>query len=211
MSAALPHPSTGLKSLRSQPSDTQLARIKASVATTLNDHNMIAAIRAAVFMVEQDCPYFEEFDGNDFSGLHLLAFIGREPVATLRVRWFASFCKLERVCVLPKYRGQQIERVLLAHAYEIAARKGYRLMIAQIQARLWPLWSNVMVCSLREDREPFHFSGYEYLEIDIPLQPHPDALSHLSDPYMLIRPEGYWHQAGILDQPTENSRSTKVA
>ncbi|MGB3626241.1 MAG: GNAT family N-acetyltransferase, partial [Henriciella sp.] len=93
---------------------------------------MLTAIRAAIFMAEQDCPYHEEFDGNDFAGLHLLAFIGREPVGTLRVRWFAGFCKLERVGVLPKHRGQQIERVLLAHAYELAARKGYRLMMAQI-------------------------------------------------------------------------------
>ncbi|MEM5517583.1 GNAT family N-acetyltransferase [Henriciella sp. AS95] len=166
---------------------------------SLEELQQVFSIRAAVFMAEQSCPYREEFDGNDLSACHLLCAIDGEPVATLRLRWFASFGKVERVCVLPHARGQQLERIMLAHAFELAARKGYRLMTGQIQARLWPLWKRTVYCILRENRPSFSFSDYEYLEVDIQLPPHPHALTPLSDPYLLIRPEGNWDEKGVLE------------
>jgi GNAT superfamily N-acetyltransferase len=156
-------------------------------------------------MAEQNCPFDEEYDGNDLASLHLLAKFGNEPVGTLRLRWFADFGKIERVCILPGARGRHIERILLAHALQIAARKGYRLMIGQIQARLWPLWSRVLHCSLREDRGTFSFSDYEYLEIDIGVPAHPSPLHADSDPFLLIRPEGEWDRVGILEESAERS------
>jgi hypothetical protein len=66
----------------------------------LNDYMKVVAIRSSVFLAEQDCPYDEEFDHNDLSASHLIAYLRNEPVATLRIRWFASFAKIERVCVM---------------------------------------------------------------------------------------------------------------
>ncbi|WP_233355970.1 GNAT family N-acetyltransferase [Henriciella aquimarina] len=170
------------------------------VTRGFDDLQKVFAIRAAVFFAEQACPYDEEYDGNDLAGLHLLALQDDEPLATLRLRWFAGFGKIERVCILPKARGRYLDRVLLAHACELAARKGYRVMLGQIQARLWPLWSRVLKCQLREERPVFAFSGYDYREILIPLPRHPAALSPASDPHVLIRPEGDWDQPGILER-----------
>lgn len=197
--AGLPHPSIGAGVLRHAPGERHFSGATIIVARGLDDLQKVFAIRAAVFLAEQTCPYDEEYDGNDLTGMHLLAFQGREPVATLRLRWFAGFGKVERVCILPRARGRHLDRILLAHAFELAARKGYRLMIGQIQARLWPLWSRVLKCELREDRPAFAFSGYDYLEILIPVPAHPQALSPSSDPYVLIRPEGAWDARGILE------------
>ena len=56
----------------------------------------VFAIRAAVFMSEQDCPYEEEFDGNDFAAAtHILGFVNGEAAAVLRVRFFADFAKID--------------------------------------------------------------------------------------------------------------------
>lgn len=209
MSNTLPYPQVGCTALRKPPSDQRFSEVQVSPARSLDDLQKVFAIRAAVFMAEQSCPYDEEYDGNDLASLHLLACIGREPVGTLRLRWFADFGKIERVCILPAARARHIERVLLAHALEIAARKGYRLMIGQIQARLWPLWSRVLHCSLCEDRGMFSFSDFDYFEIHIPVPTHPDPLGPHSDPFVLIRPEGDWDREGVLDLSASRSDADK--
>ena len=195
----LPLPELGICALRAAPRPHNFDDVDVSVVRTLDDLQKVFAIRAAVFMVEQACPYVEEFDGNDLNGLHLLASIGGQPVGTLRLRWFSAFGKVERVCILRDARGRKVDRILLAHAFEIAAKKGYRLMLGQIQARLWPLWSRVLHCSLESDGQTFSFSGYEYLEIHIPLPAHESVLTPRTDPHVLIRPEGAWNSPGVLE------------
>jgi predicted GNAT family N-acyltransferase len=74
------------------------------VADCIEDMMKVFSIRAAVYIAEQECPYQEEFDGNDFSGSHLLGFVGDEPVGCLRIRYFADFAKLERLAVRKEYR-----------------------------------------------------------------------------------------------------------
>jgi predicted GNAT family N-acyltransferase len=116
-------------------------RYTARPVRSLDDYQKMVSIRAAVFMAEQACPYEEEFDGNDLWATHFLVFDGRDAVGTLRMRWFAGFAELERVVLLRGQRGRPARQVMLAEAFEYATRKGYRLMIAQMQARLWPVWS----------------------------------------------------------------------
>ena len=156
-------------------------------------------------MAEQACPYEEEFDGNDLCATHFLLFDRGRPVGTLRIRWFAGFAKLERIAVLPGERGRLGLRVLLAEAFELVARKGYRRMIGQIQARLWPVWSRTFKCRLLPGRAPFWFSDYEYREIEIFVPEHPDALTFEADPYQIIRPEGVWDTPGVLDASAERA------
>ncbi len=62
-------------------------------------------LRAAVFMGEQACPYWEEYDGNDYTASHLILYVDGEPAASMRVRWFAGFAKLERAIILKRYRS----------------------------------------------------------------------------------------------------------
>lgn len=84
-------------------------------------------------------------------------------------------------------------------------------MIAQIQARLWPLWSRLLKCRLREDRPGFVFSDYDYLEIDIPLPVHPRAIGPDADPYLMIRPEGAWDTEGVLELSARRSADQEKA
>ncbi|MBC8008111.1 MAG: hypothetical protein H7X76_08715, partial [Prolixibacteraceae bacterium] len=70
-----------------------------SVARTMEELSRVFAVRSAVYMAEQRCPYGEEFDGNDFSGTHLIGYVGDEPVGCLRIRYFAEFAKLERLAI----------------------------------------------------------------------------------------------------------------
>jgi predicted GNAT family N-acyltransferase len=104
--------------------------IEVSIVRTLDQLPQIFALRGIVYMGEQECPFEEEFDGNDLSGAtHLVARIGREPVGAIRIRWFAGFAKLERAAVLRRYRDSGVAHALWTASAAIAARKGYREML----------------------------------------------------------------------------------
>ena len=205
-------PEVGQAALQRAVPEAAWARYSARPVRTLDDFQMVTAVRAAVFMTEQDCPYEEEFDGNDLCATHFLLFDGRRPVGTLRVRWFADFAKLERIAILPVERGRMEGlRVLLAEMFELVARKGYRRMLGQIQARLWPVWSRTFKCRLLPGRAPFWFSDFEYREIEIDVPAHPRALRLETDPYMIIRPEGVWDTPGVLDASAGRSPGQEEA
>jgi len=196
--------------LRRVPPEAYL-EYSTEIVRTLDGFHQISAIRSAVFLSEQDCPYEEEFDGNDFCATHLLLKAKGRPVGTLRIRWFAEFAKLERIALLPCERGRVGLRVLLATGFEIVSRKGYERMIGQIQSRLWPVWSRTFKCRLSEGRPAFWFSDYEYREIEIPIPRHPLALRMQEDPYRIIRPEGAWDEPGVLETSVARSQSNEQA
>src|SRR6201990_1629250 len=75
------------------------------LASTSDEMLQCYALRAAVFMGEQQCPYWEEFDGNDYSASHLMLYVDGEPAASMRVRWFQGFAKLERATLLKRDRS----------------------------------------------------------------------------------------------------------
>ncbi|MEL6728442.1 MAG: GNAT family N-acetyltransferase [Pseudomonadota bacterium] len=184
-----------------KPLDPKLVEtFEIEMVRTLDSYQKVVAVRAMTFMGEQDCPYEEEYDGNDLCANHLLAYYKGQPVATLRMRWFAGFGKIERVSVLPAHRGSGVVKVMLGAAFEISARKGFRRMLAQIQTRLWPLWSKTLNCRMMDDHPNFHFSDFEYCEIEISIAAHPEAIRSTSDPLTMIRPEGDWDTPGVLDE-----------
>lgn len=183
--------------------DRRRLRSKADLVTidaarTLDDLMAVVSLRAIVYLGEQHCPFDEEFDGNDLNGTHLLARIGGEPVATMRMRWFADFMKIERVCVRPDHRGGPVVFQMVKYGLDLAARKGYRRVLGYIQVRLFRFWERFGFFE-RPGRERFMFSDYEYMEFEGKIEPHPDALSADSSPFVLMRPEGDWDRAGVLD------------
>ena len=189
----------GQSGLRKPLAQDMIDNFDIEVVRSFDAYQKVVAVRTLTFLGEQDCPYEEEFDGNDLCACHLLAHLNGQPIATLRLRWFAGFGKIERVCVLEAHRNSGVIKVLLAAACELSARKGFRRTTAQIQARLWPLWSKTLNCELIEDRPSFYFSDYEYKEMVISIAPHPQAIRMTSDPYVVIRPEGEWDTPGVLD------------
>jgi predicted GNAT family N-acyltransferase len=193
-------PDFGELSLTRPLTPEMLEAYAAGPVRTLEEYQQAMALRAAVYLAEQDCPYDEEYDGNDFSCTHFLVKAGGCPAGTCRVRWFAGFAKIERSTILPAFRGTPALRVLMAETCEVISRKGYRVALAQIQSRLWPVWSRVFRCRLVQGRENFAFSGFDYCEMEIPIAPHPQALTIRADPLQIIRPEGRWDEPGVLDR-----------
>ena len=89
-------------------------------------------MRAACFIGELDVPYSEEFDGHDFGATHVIAYVGDEPVGTVRVRWFQSFAMPERLAVIQRFRGHDIGQLLLERCRTLAESRGCNMLYTQV-------------------------------------------------------------------------------
>ena len=178
---------------------TREMRLETALASTPSEIAKVFAVRAAVFMAEQTCPYEEEFDGNDYAGAHVLGYVNGEAAAVLRIRYFADFVKLERLAVLPRFRRTLIAKNVVEHAIEICRRKGYKKMYGHAQKRLVSLWQRFGFVPMHKNT-PLVFSDHEYVEMLGEIAPHDSPLTPYSDPYVLIRPEGHWDMPGVLDR-----------
>ncbi len=185
------------------PAEVDDGRLMVDVCRTLPDLMQAMAVRTLVYMGEQDCPYDEEYDGNDFAGAtHLILRRNGEPIGTLRIRWFADFAKVERVAVRRQYRRGQATLMLIQAARRLAEKKNYRQILGYGQVRLIQFWEQYFDAQVREGRPAFVVSDHEYVEMLVTGVPPADALTLDSDPLVLLRPEGAWDDAGILDRST---------
>lgn len=175
------------------------------VVRTVEDFMRMVSIRSAIYIGEQECPYEEEFDGNDLSSTHLIGYAGKEPVGCIRIRYFADFAKIERLAVRKEYRSTRLSFQLVRAAIELCRMKGYCRLYGHAQKRLVNFWSRFGFRLFEGGRE-LVFSDFDYVEMVAEIEPHPDAVRIGVDPYKLIRPEGRWHRPGIL----ESSAARKV-
>jgi len=185
-----------------ESTDRAIARtgnISIRVVSSMSDLMQVVAIRAAAFLAEQNCPYDEEFEGNDFCALHLIGAINDEPAGCLRVRFFADFAKLERLAVRREFRRSRMAFELVHAAITLSRRKGYTRLYGHAQDRLVPFWKRFGGHPI-EPRRPLKFSDYSYTEMMMVTERDPQALSLESDPYVLIRPEGSWDEPGPLER-----------
>ena len=173
--------------------------LSVTLVRSIEDVMRVISIRSAVYMAEQECPYEEEFDGNDFSATHLLGYVGNEPAACLRIRYFADFVKMERLAVRREFRRTRLAFQVVKAGIELCRAKGYRRIYGHSQKRLMNFWSRFGFRPLEGGRE-FVFSDFDYVEVALDITPHPQAIRIGADPYVMIRPEGRWHLPGILER-----------
>ncbi len=95
------------------------------------------ALRHDVFCREQGVPEYEELDGRDSDGIHLVAVVGDELLGTCRLLQVGSTVQFSRLAVRADARRHGIATALLALAdAETRAVGGRRLVLhAQTYAR----------------------------------------------------------------------------
>ena len=76
-------------------------------------------LRRVVFIEEQGVSEADEVDGLDGEALHLLAFLGDNPVGTARLLLKGPGGKIGRVCVLPEARGTGLGAALIRAALAV--------------------------------------------------------------------------------------------
>lgn len=174
--------------------------IDVSVVRSIDELFCVSSIRARVYQNEQNCPYSEEFDGNDVSGAtHLLAKKNGEPIGTIRLRWFADFMKAERIAVVEAERAGSAVFALMYASCLMGQRKGYRTMIGHAERRVARFWKRTGIATPRADRSEFGFSGQRFVEVECDIEQTADRLGINADPMVINRPEGQWDTPGILE------------
>lgn len=197
--ARKPAPAASLPSYDRYRGDSAEKQIAVTMARSIEDMMRVISVRSAVYISEQECPYLEEFDGNDFCATHLLGYIGDEPAGCIRVRYFADFAKIERLAVRKEFRSTRLSFQLVRAAIDLCRVKGYRTLYGHAQKRLVPFWSRFGFEEF-EGGQNLVFSDFDYVEMKANIERHPSAITIGIDPYVIIRAEGRWHVPGILEK-----------
>ncbi|MBU8875829.1 hypothetical protein KQ910_18800 [Reyranella sp. MMS21-HV4-11] len=183
--------------------------ITIKLASTSDEMMQCFMLRAAVFMGEQQCPYWEEYDGNDYTASHLILYVDGEPAASIRVRWFAGFAKLERAIILKRYRSYGLFLPFVHWAKEFCRKKGYPKAYLHGQKRLWPIFEKDGFRKV--DDKVFHFSDHEYGAFACDLDVGENAPTVTTDPMVLNRPEDKLDMPGILEESMDRGASNPHA
>ncbi len=187
----------------------QTPRLDVRVVRNMEDMMRVVTIRSAVYMAEQNCPYEEEFDGNDFSATHMIGFVDGEPAACLRIRYFGGFAKLERVAVRHNLRKSRIAFRIIRDAIDFCRRKGFTKIYGHARDELVQLWRMFGFRELENGKKVI-FSDFAYTEMVNESQPLEDEIRLGCDPYVLIRPEGEWDTPSILEESAERDASKEI-
>jgi predicted GNAT family N-acyltransferase len=100
------------------------------------------ALRHDVFCLEQGVPEYEEMDGRDPDGIHLVAVEGDELLGTCRLLFIGRTVQFSRLAVRADARRRGIATALLALADEEARAGGAKRMVLHAQTYALDLYKN---------------------------------------------------------------------
>lgn len=168
------------------------------IARSFDDLLMVYSVRSAVYIAEQECPFAEEFDGNDHCATHFIGLVDGEPAGCIRIRFFYDFAKIERLAVLKRFRKSMLASDLVLAGIDHVRRKGFRRIYGTAREGLEGFWARFGGVPIK-DGTTVTVSGFNYTEMLVDLEPVPNAVTIDSGGYVILRPEGNWDQPGILE------------
>src|SRR6201986_5493890 len=129
------------------------------------DAEMAAALslRHDVFCVEQGVPVYEELDGRDGEGVHLVAVADGELLATCRLLFVGPTVQFSRLAVRPSARRQGIATALLRLADEETRAGGARRLGLHAQTYARSLYEGA---GYRPRGRVFIESGIEHIAME---------------------------------------------
>ena len=124
---------------------SELTRGDVTVKLARDDRDLreVMAVRAAVYLGEEQGRYRDHFDENDYCSTFLLARVGSEPIGVMRIRWFAEFARLEKMTIRQEYRNLTVLRALVTQAFNLCLQKGYRTVCGQARLAVVPFWKRM--------------------------------------------------------------------
>ena len=150
-------------------------------------------VRRAVFVDEQKIDETLEFDGNDFNATHMIAYVGKIPVGTMRIRYFKDFVKLERACVLKDFRKSNISEMLMDSVLKFCAQKGYEKAQGICKKELLPRWKEQGFFPI-EGGKIVCQNGMTLIPVEKKIAPTKNCITIQTSMDILNRVEGEWFE-----------------
>jgi len=183
--------------------------VRIDVVRSLDDFLKVMAIRAATYIAEQECPFAEDYDGNDFCSSHMLAEVDGEPAGCIRIRYFKDFVKFERLAVRHEYRTSKLAFRIVRAALKFVAQKGFDRVYGHARHDLVRFWQSFGLRPI-PDRPKFIFSDIEFVEMEGKIKPA-DALIQIGmPPHHILRPEGQWDAVSIFERSVDRGRFERI-
>lgn len=118
-------------------------------------------IRRKVFIEEQQVPEEEEIDAYDVLDApcdHILVYYQEQPVGTGRLRVVEGYGKLERICILEKFRKYGLGKEIILGLEQIAQEKGLTKVKLEAQTHAEGFYEKI----------GYKSEGEEFMDCNIP-------------------------------------------
>lgn len=116
-------------------------------------------VRRKVFVEEQGVPLSLELDELDKTADHFVVYTDTSPIGAGRIRETTSgIGKVERVCILPEYRGKHLGKLIMQTLEDHAATKGFEKVILNAQSYAVPFYEKL----------GYIITSPEFMDADIP-------------------------------------------
>lgn len=116
-------------------------------------------VRRKVFVEEQGVPLALELDELDKTADHFVVYTNTLPIGAGRIRETNDgIGKVERVCVLPEYRGMNLGKLIMQALEDHAATKNFEKIILNAQSYALPFYEKL----------GYVITSPEFMDADIP-------------------------------------------
>ena len=117
------------------------------------------SVRRIVFVEEQGVPLSLELDELDETADHFVVYTENTPIGAGRIREIDSgFGKVERVCILPEFRGKHLGKLIMQALEDHAAYKGFEKIVLNAQSYAIPFYEKI----------GYVITSPEFMDADIP-------------------------------------------
>ncbi|SIT68635.1 GNAT family N-acetyltransferase [Edaphobacillus lindanitolerans] len=118
--------------------------VSLKLASTDKEREDAFAVRRTVFVEEQGVPLHIELDEGDETAVHFIAYDGDRPIAAGRIREIGEGTgKVERVCVLPEYRGQRLGQRMMVMLEDHAREAGLSTIRLNAQSHAQDFYTKI--------------------------------------------------------------------
>lgn len=132
---------------------------KVKIAESQLEKEQAFDVRRKVFVDEQGVPVHVELDEYDDAAVHFIGYNLEQPIAAGRIRETESgIGKIERVCVLPDYRGQHVGVLMMNSMEEYARANGLFTLKLHAQSYAIPFYEKL----------DYRVTSPEFLDAGIP-------------------------------------------
>ena len=129
------------------------------IVTTDKERELAFAVRKKVFVEEQGVPVHLELDEYDEIATHFIVLHDNETIAAARLREIEpKIGKVERVCVLPEYRGKHLGVLIMETVEKFAIEQQWAQLKLNAQSYAVPFYEKI----------GYDVTSPEFMDADIP-------------------------------------------